>query len=157
MLQRSISAKGILQKIPCEFSGFPVVQKVFGLQSVLSEAANGAAFTALDRLETKEVRQNQVAFGHGTIPAEASYTTMNSLSLNPKWSVLKKRLRERYQHLTEADLAEIESGGDEWLLRIQQRIGGSSFEIAQLVEEITETPPVGLHMMAFGERERICA
>jgi hypothetical protein len=82
---------------------------------------------------------------------------MNSLSLNPRWSVLKKRLRERYQHLTEADLAEIESGGDEWLLRAQQRIGGSSFEIAQLVEEVTEPPHVCLHMMAFSERERICA
>jgi len=57
------------------------------------------------------------------------------------WRVLKKRLKERYQHLTDADLAGIErpAKGEQWLDRIQRRVGGTPFEIACLVEEVTES------------------
>jgi hypothetical protein len=132
-------------------------KKFSGCKPVYRTAGVARDSKAVDHRSAKEIRPTRPGCVDGIIPAEGLYTIMNSLSLNPKWSVLKKRLRERYQHLTEADLAEIESSGDDWLLRMQQRIGGSPFEIAQLVDEITEAPHVCLQLMAFSERERICA
>jgi len=82
---------------------------------------------------------------------------MNYRALNPTWTIFKKKLRERYQHLTDADLAEIENQGKEWLLDVQRRIGGTPFEIAHLVAEVTEKPGTCLNLTPLGERERLCA
>jgi hypothetical protein len=82
---------------------------------------------------------------------------MNYPAVNPTWSVLKKKLRERYRHLTDADLAEIENQGEDWLLDVQRRIGGTPFEIAHMVAEVTENPYASLNLTPLGERERLCA
>jgi len=82
---------------------------------------------------------------------------MNYPGLNPTWTVLKKKLRERYQHLTDADFAEIESEGGEWLLGVQRLIGGTPLEIAHLVAEVTEKPWACPNLAPLGERERLCA
>ena len=82
---------------------------------------------------------------------------MNYRALNPTWTVLKRKLRERYQHLTDADLADIENEGEEWLLGVQRRIGGTALEIAHLVAEVTEKPWACPNLTPPGERERLCA
>ena len=80
---------------------------------------------------------------------------MNSLYLTPAWNDLKQKLKERYQHLTDADLESIES--EEWLQCVQRRAGGSPLEIAHLVEEVTEKQNAWPHLIQPSERERICA
>ena len=82
---------------------------------------------------------------------------MNYPALNSRWTILKKKLRERYQHLTDADLAEIENEGEKWLLGVQRRIGGTPLEIAHLVAEVTEKPWACPNLTLLGERERLCA
>ena len=82
---------------------------------------------------------------------------MNNPALNPTWTVLKKKLRERYQHLTDTDLQDIENEGERLLLVVQRRIGGTPFEIAHLVAEVTEEPWTCSNLMPLGERERLCA
>jgi len=62
---------------------------------------------------------------------------MNRLLLAPAWAELKSVLKERYQNLTDRELAEIENCEDDWLKRIRFKINGSTFEIALLVEEVT--------------------
>jgi hypothetical protein len=82
---------------------------------------------------------------------------MNYPAANPTWTVLKKKLRERYRHLTDTDFAEIENREEEWLLDVQRRIGGTPFELAHLVAEVTEKPFTCLNLTPLGERERLCA
>jgi hypothetical protein len=59
---------------------------------------------------------------------------------SPAWPIFKRKLKERYKNLTDADLREIRVHwkGEQWLDRLHERIGGSRFEIAVLVEEATE-------------------
>ncbi len=61
-------------------------------------------------------------------------------SSSPAWLIFKRKLKERYQHLTDADLKVIEAdwNGDRWLDQLHKRVGGSRFEIAVLVEEVTQ-------------------
>ena len=67
------------------------------------------------------------------------------------WKVFKRKLKKRYQHLTKADLADIQKqkNSGQWLERTQRRVGGSPFEIALLVEEaasIEKRWPVSLNV-----------
>ena len=61
-------------------------------------------------------------------------------SSSPAWQTLKRRLKERYKNLTDSDLKELQHHcrDEAWLDRVHQRVGGSRFEIAVLVEEATE-------------------
>jgi hypothetical protein len=63
---------------------------------------------------------------------------MNQLSSTTAWPVVKQKLKERYQHLTDADLEAIENGDDGGLESLRRTLGRSFFEIVRLVEEITE-------------------
>jgi len=63
---------------------------------------------------------------------------MNQLSSTTAWPVFKQKLKERYQHLTDADLEAIENGDDDGLESLRRTVGRSFFEIARLAEEITE-------------------
>lgn len=80
---------------------------------------------------------------------------MNQFHSAPAWPVFKQKLKERYRHLTDADLAAIESDEDAWLDNLQRVVGRSSFELARLAEEITEEPQVGLNpvWLAFAYSE----
>jgi hypothetical protein len=62
---------------------------------------------------------------------------MKSLSPTSACANLRVKLKARYQHLTDSDLADIERYDEAWLDRMQRRLGGSTFEIAYLVEEVT--------------------
>jgi hypothetical protein len=63
---------------------------------------------------------------------------MQQLYSAPAWPVLKQKLKEHYQHLTDGDLAMVESDGDAWLEKLQRVVGRSPFEIVRLVEEVIE-------------------
>ena len=63
---------------------------------------------------------------------------MSTRLITNNWTVLKRRLKQKYTQLTAADLAYIESKDEELLDRLQQCLGMSRIEIAWLVEEITE-------------------
>ncbi len=61
-------------------------------------------------------------------------------SSSSAWLICKRKLKERYKHLTDADLKDLQTSwrGGEWLDRLHQRVGGSRLEIAVLLEEATE-------------------
>ena len=61
-------------------------------------------------------------------------------SSSPAWLIFKKKLKERYKHLTDSDFKDIQTEwkGERWLENLHQRLGGSRFEIAVLVEEATQ-------------------
>src|SRR2546425_5698795 len=63
----------------------------------------------------------------------ASVTRMSTRLITQNWTVLKRRLKQKYTQLTEADLAYIESKDEELLDRLQQCLGMSRIEIAWLV------------------------
>ena len=63
---------------------------------------------------------------------------MNRLSFVPAWSVVKRKLKEHYRHLTDAHLAEVECAENDWLERLVRYTGGSPFQIARLAEEAME-------------------
>ena len=63
---------------------------------------------------------------------------MKKLRVTPAWTLIKTRLKRRYRQLTDADLSEAEKHGDGWLQWIHRIIGGSIFELAYFIEQITE-------------------
>jgi hypothetical protein len=60
---------------------------------------------------------------------------MKRISLTPAWSVFKRKLKEKYEHLTDDDLMAMELNRAEWLEQLQRVVGRSTFEIAHLAEE----------------------
>jgi len=80
---------------------------------------------------------------------------MKHLHSTPAWPVFKRKLKERYEHLTDADLDLIEGDEHEWLERLQRIVGRSSLEIAWLAEEATEECDTGLNpvWLAFARSE----
>lgn len=80
---------------------------------------------------------------------------MQQLHSAPVWPVFKQKLKEHYQHLTDDDLAMVESDKDTWLEKLQRVVGRSPFEIVRLAEEVIEerhTEP-SLLWMAFARSE----
>jgi hypothetical protein len=63
---------------------------------------------------------------------------MNQLSSAPAWPVFKRKLKQHYQHLTDADLTAIESDDNGWLEKLQRVVGRSALEIARLADEAAE-------------------
>ena len=63
---------------------------------------------------------------------------MNQLSSNTAWPVFKRKLKERYQHLTDADLEAAENGDDWGLEGLRRTVGRPFFEIVGLAEEAME-------------------
>lgn len=59
---------------------------------------------------------------------------------SPAWLVFKRKLKKRFNHLTDADLKAIHQHwkGEDWLDHAHKRVGASRFEIAVLVEEATQ-------------------
>jgi len=69
---------------------------------------------------------------------------------------LRVKLKARYQHLTDSDLADIEHYDEAWLDRMQRRLGGSTFEIAHLVEEVTGQQTIWPNPLR-SRTERLCS
>jgi transposase-like protein len=80
---------------------------------------------------------------------------MQQLHSAPVWPVFKQKLKEHYQHLTDDDLAMVESDWDAWLEKLQRVVGRSPLEIVRLAEEVIEeryTEPNPL-WLAFARNE----
>jgi len=80
---------------------------------------------------------------------------MQQLHSAPVWPVFKQKLKEHYQHLTDDDLAMVESDWDAWLEKLQRVVGRSPLEIVRLAEEVIEeryTEPDPL-WLAFARNE----
>lgn len=63
---------------------------------------------------------------------------MNTLSEN--WGAIKERLKQKYAHLTDNDLAYIKDREDETLHRIAAKTGVSRDELDQDVREACANP-----------------
>ena len=68
-------------------------------------------------------------------------------SSSPAWIAFRRKLKERYSHLTDADLEDLQPDwqSEDWLRKLQGKARTSSLEIALLVEEATgpaTSPPV---------------
>jgi len=63
---------------------------------------------------------------------------MNPLSKN--WGAIKERLKQKYSHLTDNDLAYIKGREDEIFHRIAEKIGVSRDELDQHVREACADP-----------------
>jgi hypothetical protein len=72
----------------------------------------------------------------GTFPAKG-IACMKRFARTSACTDLRVKLKARYQHLTDSDLVDIDHYDAAWLDRMQRRLGGSTFEIAHLVEEVT--------------------
>src|SRR5829696_8080059 len=59
----------------------------------------------------------------------------------PAWSVFKRKLKERYEQLTDDDLTAIERNQTEWPDQLQRVLRRSTFELAHLAEEVLEADP----------------
>ena len=60
---------------------------------------------------------------------------MNQLTSKENWSIAKAKLKQKYAHLTDNDLAYIEGGEDEMISGIQRRTGESREEIEKYLRE----------------------
>ncbi|HEY8511350.1 MAG TPA: CsbD family protein [Cyclobacteriaceae bacterium] len=56
---------------------------------------------------------------------------MDKLNLKGNWNVVKGKLKQKYGDLTDDDLTYIEGKEDEFIGRLQKRIGKSREEIIQ--------------------------
>ncbi|HVY71764.1 MAG TPA: general stress protein CsbD [Verrucomicrobiae bacterium] len=83
---------------------------------------------------------------------------MKKPRFKPAWTAdVKQKLKERYQHLTDADLADMTRPCDRWLERVQQRAGGSLFDLAHLIEEVGWQRDVWTQQPLSGMRVRLRA
>ncbi len=82
---------------------------------------------------------------------------MKKLAAIPAWSLIKAHLKRRYRQLTDADLSEAESHGDGWLHCIHRIIGGSFFELAYFIEQVTEQVREFPHLIADVTGPRLTA
>jgi hypothetical protein len=59
-------------------------------------------------------------------------------SSSPKWQTIERRLKERYQNLTDDDFKELRHHwqGETWLARLQQKSGAEPFEIAVYLDDV---------------------
>jgi hypothetical protein len=78
------------------------------------------------------------------------------------WRVFKRKLKERFQHLTDDDLVDIEAGaevgGDKritMLERLQRLAGRPAFEIARLAEEAAEESRRGARSLTSPAKENL--
>lgn len=63
---------------------------------------------------------------------------------------------QRYRSLTKSDLAAVEAAGVQWVTKLQNLVGGSTFEIARLMEESIEKctfPRIALHLQRSLDEE----
>lgn len=63
---------------------------------------------------------------------------MNDLKIKGNWNVLKGRLKQAYGELTEDDLAFVDGKEDEWIGRIQKRLGMTAEEVRREIKRLSE-------------------
>ena len=59
----------------------------------------------------------------------------DTLQNKGNWDVIKAKLKQQYAELTDADLTYTTGHEDEWLDRLERRLGKSRLEIVRLVDE----------------------
>lgn len=62
--------------------------------------------------------------------------TMTELQLKGTWNEIKGKMKQKYGRLTDDDLTFIEGKEDEWLGRLQQKLGKSKDELRQEIENL---------------------
>lgn len=62
--------------------------------------------------------------------------------LTDHWGLIKERLKQKYAHLTDNDLAYVKDREEEILHRIAEKTGTSREELEQEVREACATAPV---------------
>lgn len=62
--------------------------------------------------------------------------TMNDLTLKGNWNEIKGKLKQKYSELTDDDLAFTEGKEDEFIGRIQQKLGKTKDEIKKEIAEL---------------------
>lgn len=60
---------------------------------------------------------------------------MNSTTFTGNWNVTKGKLKQKYAHLTDNDLAYIDGKEDEMLGQIQRKTGATRDELEQLLND----------------------
>lgn len=63
-------------------------------------------------------------------------TAMTELQLKGTWNEIKGKMKQKYGRLTDDDLTFIEGKEDEWLGRLQQKLGKSKDELRQEIENL---------------------
>lgn len=67
---------------------------------------------------------------------------MKTFFSDPVWLSFKRKIEERYGHLSDADLALIECDENGWTERLERVLHRSPMEIANLVDEVMAHPPL---------------
>ena len=60
----------------------------------------------------------------------------NRWSLKGNWNVLKGKLKQKYAQLTDDDLAFIEGKEDEFIGRLQKKLGVSADEVHRVLKDM---------------------
>jgi uncharacterized protein YjbJ (UPF0337 family) len=61
---------------------------------------------------------------------------MNKLKIKGSWNEVKGKLKQQYGNLTDNDLAFSEGKEDEFLGRLQKKLGKTTDEIRQMIEKL---------------------
>ena len=69
-------------------------------------------------------------------PAHELVITMTNLKLKGSWNEVKGKLKQKYGQLTDDDLAFAEGKQDEFLGRLQQKLGKSKEDLRREIESL---------------------
>ena len=69
-------------------------------------------------------------------PAREVFITMTNLKLKGSWNEVKGKLKQKYGQLTDDDLAFAEGKQDEFLGRLQQKLGKSKEDLRREIESL---------------------
>jgi uncharacterized protein YjbJ (UPF0337 family) len=61
---------------------------------------------------------------------------MNKLEMKGSWNELKGKLKQQYGNLTDDDLVFAEGKEDEFLGRLQKKLGKNKDEVRQMIEKM---------------------
>jgi uncharacterized protein YjbJ (UPF0337 family) len=70
------------------------------------------------------------------VPRAYSLISMTNLQFKGSWNELKGKLKQKYGHLTDNDLAFTEGKEDELLGRLQQRLGKTKEDLRKEIESL---------------------
>ena len=69
-------------------------------------------------------------------PAREVFITMTNLKFKGSWNEVKGKLKQKYGQLTDDDLAFAEGKQDEFLGRLQQKLGKSKEDLRTEIESL---------------------
>ncbi len=68
----------------------------------------------------------------------SKYIIMNDIKIKGSWNQLKGKLKQKYGDLTDDDLAYVEGKDDEFIGKLQEKLGKTRDQIASEIKELLD-------------------